>query len=329
MSPKTFELKLPSGITLPDEPPLQIAAEIFLPESIGDKPVALICLAGGGMNRRYFDLQADDDSFSFAAQMTRRGFIVIALDHLGIGQSSRPADGYALTPALVAQANANASAEILVRLREGRLAAGLAALPDLVSIGVGHSMGAMLTVLQQAREGQHAGLTLLGFSTRGLPKFLAADVQNLASDPEQLRAGLVDAARRMFVQPYPVIRSSGGDSTLFGSTAADPRGIAALKQAADVLLPVPAFQAILPGNVAREAAQIRAPVFLGIGERDMVGPPASVPAAFAASASVRLEVLPETGHSHFLFPARHALFDGIADWARSAVLSSSAATPNI
>ena len=329
MSSQTFTLSLPAGFTLPDEPPLQVAAEIFLPEKVGGTPVALICLAGGGMNRRYFDLQADDDSFSFAAQMTRRGFIVIALDHLGIGQSSRPADGYALTPALVARANATASAEILARLREGRLDAGLAALPDLVSIGVGHSMGAMLTVLQQAQDAQNAGLVLLGFSTRGLPKFLPADVLDLASDPEQLRTRLVDAARRMFVQPYPVIRSSGGDSTLFGSTTADPRGVAALKQAADVLLPVPAFQAILPGNVAREAAQIRVPIFLGVGERDMVGPPASAPAAFAASASVQLEVLAETGHSHFLFPARAALFDRIATWVRNAVLSSPTATPNI
>ena len=315
MSHPAFTLKFPTGITLPNEPRLHIAAEIFLPDKVGEKPSALICLPGGGMNRRYFDLQVEsDDSFSFAAQMTRRGFIVIALDHLGVGDSSRPVDGYALTPDLLTRANQNVTAEILARLREGRLEAGLPALPDLISIGVGHSMGAMLTVLQQARGGQHAGLALLGFSTRGLPQFVPADVQDLAADPEKLRARLADAARRMFVQPYPVIRSSGGDATLFGSGKADPRGVAALKQAADVLLPVPAFQAMLPGNVAREAAQIREPIFLGLGERDMVGPPAAVPAAFTMAASVHLEVLPEAGHSHFLFPAREILFERLTCW---------------
>lgn len=320
MNPGSFTLRIPAGITLRTESPLHLAAEVFLPEHIGKNPIALICLPGGGMNRRYFDLRPDDGdtSFSFAAQMTRRGFIVIALDHLGLGDSSRPADGYALTPELIAQANQNVTAEILLRLREGRLAEGQPALPKLRSIGVGHSMGAMLTILQQFHGRQHAGIALLGFSTRGLPQFVPADVRELASDPERARARLVEFARRMFVQPYPVIRSSrGGNEELYGSASADPRGVAALKQATDCLLPVPAFLSMIPGNVAIEAAQIDVPVFIGLGERDMAGSPHEVPCAFPQSRDVTLHILPEAGHSHFLFPSRTLLFDRIERWARA------------
>jgi pimeloyl-ACP methyl ester carboxylesterase len=94
--------------------------------------------------------------------------------------------------------------------------------------------------------------------------------------------------------------------------------VQALKAASgEPVLPLPAYHSMLPGNVAFEAAQIDVPVFLGVGERDMVGPPHQVPAAFTKSSDVTLLVLPEAGHSHFLFPSRKRLFDRLATWARS------------
>ena len=319
MPTRSLHLSIASNVHLDGEPPLHSAATVYLPETLHGTPTALVCLAGGNMNRRYFDLQVDgDDSFSFAAQMTARGFLVVTIDHLGLGDSSRPADGFALTPDVLARANAHAAAELLSRLREGRLAADVPALPTLRSLGVGHSMGAMLTTLQQAQFAQHAGIALLGFSTRGLPKFVPEDVRALAADVPAVRARLVEFARRMFVVPYPRIQAPAGRNTeLFGSAAADPRGVAALKAATDCLLPVPAFLSMIPGNVAPEAARIDVPVLLGLGERDMAGPPEEAPRAFAASPAVRLEVLPGAGHSHVLFASRVGLIDRLAEWASS------------
>lgn len=318
-SVEPITLRLPSGVEIDGEPPLHVAASLYLPGILGADPVALVCLAGGNMNRRYFDLRVDSDaSFSFAAQMTARGFVVVTIDHLGLGESSRPADGYALTAEMLADADAHATGEILSRLREGRLADGVDAMPALRSIGVGHSMGAMLTVLQQVRARQHAGVALLGFSTRGLPKYVPDDVRVLAScDVPALRARVAEFARRMFVEPYPRIRGSGaGDAALYGSAGADPRGVKALKAATDGLLPVPAFLSMVPGNVAPEAAQLDVPVLLMLGEHDMAGPPDEAPLAFTSSPDVTLEVLPGAGHSHFLFDARGALFERLARWTR-------------
>jgi pimeloyl-ACP methyl ester carboxylesterase len=321
LSPRSIELRLDAGLALDGEAALQIAASVYLPEPLNTSPrLALVCLAGGNMNRRYYDLRVEGDpSFSFAAQMTARGFVVITIDHLGLGQSTRPADGYALTADLIAAANAHATAEILLRLREGRLAQDVKALPNLLSLGVGHSMGAMLTVLQQAQSHPHAGIALLGFSTRGLPEYVPEDVRVLAAtDVPVLRARLPELARRMFGEPYPRIRSGGGGSdnaALYGSAGADPRGVAALKAATDCLLPVPAFLSMVPGNVAPEAARIDVPVLLLLGEHDMAGPPTQAPRAFGSSPDVRLEVLPGTGHSHFLFASRIALYDAVERWA--------------
>jgi pimeloyl-ACP methyl ester carboxylesterase len=316
-----MKLELDAGLSLPGEGALRIAADVQAPAAskLGDAPVLLFCLAGGAMNRRYFDLQADGDtSFSFARQMAARGYVVVSVDHIGVGESSRPADGYALTPDLVAQANANAYRQIVDGLRGGSLLPGLPAL-TLRSVGVGHSMGAMMTVLQQAAFEQHAAVALLGFSTRGMPDFVPPEVKALAQDTAAIRARLVEFARKTFVVPYPEIKPSPQSNAMFEGNTADPKGVQAIKAARDVMLPIPAFMSMLPGNVAPEAAQIETPVFLGLGEKDIAGRPHQVPAAFSRSQDVTLYIQPGAGHSHFLFSSRTALYDRLATWLETVV----------
>ena len=315
---KQASFKIAAGVTLPGEGALEIAVEIFAPEQPGS--IALVCLPGGAMTRRYFDLMPPgdaDDSFSFARQMAARGFISILIDHLGIGESSRPADGYALTAELLVHANAAATDAALGKIRDGSAINGLAPIPHVASLGIGHSMGAMLTVLQQAEARQHGGIAVLGFSTRGLPEYLTPEVRELAKDPAAARRETVRLARAMFQEPYPKIGRTSDGSQLYAGLHAEPAGIQAIKAAREVLLPVPAFMSMLPGNVAPEAAAIDVPVFVGLGELDMAGPPLDAPKAFTASPAVEFVLLPKTGHSHFLFEARGELFDRLAKWAGS------------
>lgn len=315
----TTMLSLPIALTLPGEGALHIAASLYAPQSRPglEAPILLVCLPGGGMNRRYFDLLPEDgdDSFSFARQMSARGFHVLTIDHLGIGDSTRPADGYALDPDVLVQANAEALDQVLAGLRAGTY--GGAPLPNILSVGVGHSMGAMLTLLQQSRFRPHAAIALLGFSTRGLPDYTPPALAELARDPEQLRAQLPALTRRIFREPYPKVQRDPQAKGIFGGGSADPRGVAALKAASDEpLLPLAAYQSMLPGNVAPDAAKIDVPVFLGVGARDMAGPPQQIPAAFTGSSDIELQVLADTGHAHFLFAARRQLFERLAVWTR-------------
>lgn len=312
-----MNLVLPVSLTLPAEGPLHIAATLYRPETPAEPSIALVCLPGGGMNRRYFDLRAEgDDSFSFAREMQSRGFIVITMDHLGIGESSRPADGYALDTDVIARANAEALQHILEGLRSGAYGTPCAPL----TVGVGHSMGAMMTLVQQAQHHQHAAIVLMGFSTRGLPQYAPPEVAALAGDPIKLREAAATMARRIFREPYPRVQGNSQSRSIFGGNAADPRGVAALKVASgEPLLPVGAAHSMLPDNVASEAAAIDVPVYLALGERDMAGPPHEAPAAFKASREVALQVLDSTGHAHFLFAARRRLFEHLAIWTRYVV----------
>lgn len=311
--PRIIQQQMDAGVSLPGEPSLQMAVEIHMPAPLLLRPMALVCMPGGGMNRHYFDLMAKDGatdalSFSFARAMTAQGFIVVMLDYLGIGGSSRPADGYALTTELLVKANGHVIKKVLAELSSQ--------VPGLKSIGVGHSMGAMMTVLHQAQYATHEAIALLGFSTRGMPEYLHPKAQALAAQGrEAVHAQLVELARKMFPEPYPVMKSSAQSSTLFAGSKADPRAAAIVKPAVEPLLPVPAFHSMLPGNVAPEAAAIKVPVFLGLGELDIAGSPQDIPPAFPASPDVSLHIWPATGHSHFLFPSRTDVFGQIADWA--------------
>lgn len=325
MSAARATFRVDAGVTLPGEGPLTIAVEVVAPAQ--PKPVALVCLPGGAMKRRYFDLKPParagggelrvdaEDSYSFVEQMARRGFVSVLIDPLGVGESSRPADSYALTADVLARANANAAKVALDSIRNGSAINSLAPIPKVVSAGVGHSMGALLTIVQQAGHRQHAGIAVLGFSTRGLPEYLMGEARELAQDPAAARREVVRLARATFREDYPWIGRTAEGSTLYASRSAEPQGVEAIKAARERLLPVTAFQSMLPGNVAPEAARIDVPVFVALGEHDMAGPPLEAPKAFVASPAVTFKLLPGAGHSHFLFASRVELFDALAQWA--------------
>jgi hypothetical protein len=67
---------------------------------------------------------------------------------------------------------------------------------------------------------------------------------------------------------------------------------------------------------------VRVPVFLGVGERDITGPPHEIPASFPASPDITLYVQPGASHSHFAFPTCHALFERAGTFVEKLTCSS-------
>ncbi|MBS0577883.1 MAG: alpha/beta hydrolase [Proteobacteria bacterium] len=309
-----LERRIPVGELIPGDQPQAVAASVYLPAQIPAVPTALYCLPGGAMSRGYFDLRADGD-FSFAAALTARGHIVVTLDPLGIGDSTRPADGYALTPQVLARANAVAVAAIQSELAEGRLAGR--PLGTVRAIGVGHSMGAMLTGVQQAHHETYEGLVLLGFGTKGLVVALSEEEKRYAGDPAGTLENLVRLARLRSPDPYPAVPRTQQGRELFAGSTADRRGVEALNKVRAPLLLTAGLYSMIPGSVLPECARIRVPLLLALGDRDMAGPPHEVPASYPGSSDITLLVLPSTGHAHFLFDSRHQLFARAATWCEA------------
>ena len=122
------------------------------------------------------DIQLPDrDGYSFAQHMTARGFVVIAADPLGVGDSGRPKDGTLCTYEALADAAHDAVQVIRGRLNDGTLVADLPPVAAPRIVGVGHSIGGGLVVLQQARWGNYDALAVLGFTHGAKARAVSSD----------------------------------------------------------------------------------------------------------------------------------------------------------
>jgi pimeloyl-ACP methyl ester carboxylesterase len=288
---------------LPGERSLELAADVFRPEGTGAPLASFFCFPGGGLDRRYFDLDAPGRSFARA--LAARGFAVVTIDSLGWGESSRPRDGFGLVPEVIAAANARAVEALAGELEQ--------TWPGLPRIGVGHSLGGLLAIVQQAEHESFDALVLLGVSTRGLRVMLSDEELAHADRPEALLPELVRLAKKRSGEACSSCPRRRAGAIVGGG--ADPAALAAMRRVGCDVVSVPALFSMLPGSSTPWAARVRVPIFLGIGERDITGPPHEIVASFPASPDVSLLVLPATGHSHFAFPTCEQLFERVAGWA--------------
>jgi pimeloyl-ACP methyl ester carboxylesterase len=179
----------------------------------------------------------------------------------------------------------------------------------LPRIGVGHSLGGLLAVVQQAEHESFDALVLLGVGTRGLRVLLSDEELGYADRPEAARAELVRLARkRSGGEAWFELPAAARAGAIFNGGAV-PAALAAMRAVACEVASVPALFSMIPGCAAPWAARVRVPVFLGIGERDITGPPHEIPASFPGSPDITLYIQPGASHSHFAFPTCHALFE--------------------
>lgn len=278
-----------------------VAVDIHLPERIGPRPVVCCCVPGGGMSRGYFDLQAPDASgnYSMARHLVERGFVVVTLDSPGVGESDVPDDGYTLSPEVVADVNARAFDQVLARW------------PDAYRIGVGHSAGALLTVVQQTRHRTYDALGLFGFGRGGHRQF------RLTLEEREQAGGIVELTRARFGDPLPGGGSTTTSPFLLGGMDVPPEALEALGRVKSRLLGIVGLTSMIPGSVDAEMAAVDVPVFLALGEHDIAGDPHVIPSCFTGTRDFTLFVLPGTGHNHNVAPDRELLWERFVVWARS------------
>src|SRR5271165_4950148 len=100
------ELRIDVTSALPLAGPLTMAASVYLPDpaTVASPPVVMFASPGGGYSRGYFDLQFDGrPGYSQAQYHAAQGMIVVAYDHLGVGESTT-ANNHTLTVETIADA---------------------------------------------------------------------------------------------------------------------------------------------------------------------------------------------------------------------------------
>lgn len=277
---------------------------LFLPEAgaLPETPTAIVLLAGGSYDKRYHDAQVPgEEGYSAARHLAALGNIVLLLDHLGVGGSSRLPDQKQATRHVCALAAHTAVEQFFAKLATGTLEPSLAPIGDVVRIGGGHSMGGMMTILQQANHRTYDAIMVLGYTAEGVQitmngqRFSAASViPDESPDYTMNDRSALHSSFHWDDVPAHVIAY---DDTLSVETPAQI-----------------GLDSIRTRIVADEAAQIDVPVYICLGKNDVSPDYHAEPSYYRSSGDVTLHILPRSGHCQTFASTRHQMWNRMHHW---------------
>jgi alpha-beta hydrolase superfamily lysophospholipase len=291
----------------------------FLPERPADARAVLLCLAGGTYDKHYWHIDIDGHpGYSFGEHLAAAGFAVIAVDHLGVGDSTDPVALGPLGLELLARGDSEVASQVRERLRNGEIHDDLA--HTLRLVGVGHSMGASLTTMVQATAHPYDAVVLLGYGVQ------ITNVYEDTADAADLEARIqqtIDAACQLSgAKPTDTHtfapRAYLADLFYAGEV---PQDVIDADTAVQSRVQVrAAAEVTTPGFVANYAPRLDVPVFLAFGAALDVSPnPHAEPINYIGSPDVTLHLVPDSGHCHNFASHRTQLWDRIARWVPTVV----------
>jgi pimeloyl-ACP methyl ester carboxylesterase len=292
--------------------PAEIAGWLFAPsrDELASDVRVFVCLPGGSYTKAYYHLQVPGHpDYSMGENLAGKGHVVVALDPLGIGGSTVPKGEGQLLPAAITTATDAAARQALAGLRAGTLLPDLGPLPDLVSVGVGHSIGGMLVTVQQADHGTFDALAILGFATTDVrPDQLVAAQRAMKGDADDLDFGALgehvtierDVLRDLFHYPDVPEEVIAADNAL---------AVGVLRDAA--------LYTMVPSLVVDKTQSLDVPLFLGFGEVDADLDFRRESANYINATDITLYRLPRSGHCSNFASTRRQLWDRLAAWALS------------
>ncbi|HDZ56372.1 MAG TPA: alpha/beta hydrolase [Pseudomonas xinjiangensis] len=283
--------------------PVTLSGSLFAPdEAIAtERPVdLLVCLHGGSCCGEYYHPSYLDPSYSFARFMTDRGYLVLALDTLGMGNSSKPEPEKQLTLEVIAAASDFAARQAAAALQDGEWLQ-LPPHSKLRVSGLGHSMGGMLSVYQQGRFKSFERLIVAGWSN--LPLDLgdtdAASVQASLSDGGYIPTDR-QAMRGFFHLPDV------------------PEDLIARDDQHAGLTPVTlALAALTPGAVENEAGAIDCPVLLLYGEVDVSPDPQRETSFYPHASDRTITLIGHAAHMHNMASSRLQVWQTMDTWLQA------------
>jgi alpha-beta hydrolase superfamily lysophospholipase len=342
MATKSYDITVDVTAAVGYGQPTQVTATVHVPDlaSTPDRPVVCFALPGGGYSRRYFSMDLPDAATGGqAAWHTDRGWIFVALDHLGFGDSSC-FEPDLLTFEHVADANNALVTHVIDGLAAGTLIEGLPAVTNAYKVGIGQSMGGCFLVVQQAHHRSFDAVAVLGYSAihtvvpsrPGVPNMVMPWMTRVGYPiaPRILNPDALAAAAAQISNPDELAAAVADGEHLWTWAFhhdSEPRDIVNEDMAAMSGGPVPSWRSatsaacgilmVAPGAVAVEAAAITVPVIIVAGEVDVVPDPWAESRAYISSTDITTAVFPLMAHMHNFASTREHLWSRLHDWATS------------
>ncbi|MER7877184.1 hypothetical protein ABTY63_27070 [Streptomyces solisilvae] len=318
MSVISAELRIDVSDALPGPTQAEVAATIWADPSVPGPRLVAVAFPGGGYTRAYYELDSPELDGPGQAQFhAEQGWIVVACDPLGGGDST-PLDDELI--GLEASAHA---AHLVTEAVQGQLAVGTAMTslkPCEVGtrVGIGHSLGGMQLIHQQAQHRSFDAVAVLGFSAIHT---IIPTPDESALAPHDAGASVADAWSGPLSDDISHLRYAYHWEDVPSALVAADMSVGFPVRTAKSLPPwicstFPPFAAFCmsPGVVASEAAAIDVPVFLGAGERDVLRDVRTEPAAYRGTRDVTVHEVPRCAHMHNFSPQRGVLWHRLQRW---------------
>jgi pimeloyl-ACP methyl ester carboxylesterase len=296
-----------------------VSGSLFVPDELPERPVVVFAVPGGTYSRHYFDLQPPGRSgFSQARYFAERGVIFAAMDYLGGGDSSRPADGDQLTLPVLADAAHVAFLGLKERLGDGSL--GTDPVVDPICAGLGFSFGGGMMVIQQGKHADFDAMLIYGFSPIAADNHEGHDIPDNWDDlSESERREIIRAANTAIAGgELPVYHGVSRSSPAWRAhylPDTDEELIAYDEEQIATLCPrMAGVDVMTHGFTLSYAHQVTSPVFVAFGDQDMVASPHEQPRAYPASSDVTLTVIPHASHLVNFLDSRTQLWDRTLTW---------------
>jgi pimeloyl-ACP methyl ester carboxylesterase len=284
-----------------------------------------IVIHGGTYDHNYWDWPFQPEVYSYVRDATDAGYATLNLDRLGVGESSRPTPGVALT----LHTAAHTVHQIVTELRGGGLVApGFGRVHSERIMLVGHSMGSVTASIEAATYHDVDGVVLSAYS-HSIGPGNAVAISSLYPAPFDPKFAALGLPTDYFTTV------PGARGVVFYSVPdADPQVIAldeVLKQTT-TLGEVTDIQPSLSLSPS-----ITVPTLITVGDLDrfMCAPPSCTAAGFLSSeptffgphACAEAAVVPNAGHDVNLHRSAPTFFAIVREWAARRVGASTKEPP--
>ncbi|HEX8557268.1 MAG TPA: alpha/beta hydrolase [Pyrinomonadaceae bacterium] len=291
----SFPLKLSDGSAA------EVAGYLYYKGSYNNRTL-LLAVHGANYNHKYWDVPTiNGHEYSFARYMAERKYAVLAIDQLGVGESTKPADGDLVT----LDRSASAIHQVITRLRSGENGVGYA-FERVVTVG--HSLGSINAVYEQGTYHDADAVVTTGMG----------HVQHAIPVPAELIAEL--SKYEYFIvpgelRPLMFYHAPGADPDVIQydrDNLADflPRG-----QLTTGILPAFTFDL-----AATRVGQVTGPVLVQLGEFDGLYPASLADgeaAHFTSASGVTVQPLAGVGHDFNTHFRNHEGWRLMDEWLRA------------
>ena len=297
------------------------ATVVVDPAKLVANPTVIYATPGGTYHRRYWDMQIPGRTgYSQAEWHANRGEIFVAIDYLGGGDSSRPDDGDFMTLEVAADCAHHVRATVRELLGRGELVPGLAPIAGMTDIGIGQSLGGFITIIQQGKYNDYAGLGVFGSSPIGIANIHDDILRTDLTTEERRRMIMEENARTASVPELPTYHTAPRENFVGIFHVLDvPKDLwdYDVEHCSTLISRVSGVDGMTPGLTAPFAAEVVSPVFLAFGAIDVSANPDDEPSAYPKSAGTTLVVTPNMAHMHNFADTRQQLWDQFGAWIKT------------